>query len=243
MSVFKFKQFEVQQSLSSQKIGTDSVLLGSWCASDFEPSRILDVGAGTGVISLMLAQRFPYADIDAVELDEAAHEEATINFENSNWADRLFCYHASFQEFYEDDDEFEFYDLIVSNPPYFDASSIGKPSNNAREMARFDDNLPFEELIYGVYKTLSKNGTFACIIPSDRENHLLNIATHFGLIPTRVTEVKGNENSKVKRCLIELRFRESENNNLIRNTIVVEKERHVYTEDSKKLFEPFYLKL
>lgn len=245
MSIFKFKQFAVQQERSAQKIGTDSVLLASWCSIDQMASKALDVGAGTGVISLILAQRLHHAHIDGIEIDEDAFEECTFNFENSPWADRLFCYHASFQELYEDEDELEHYDLIISNPPYFiPDASVDRSMDASRAIARFDDHLPFEELIYGVYKLLASDGTFACIIPNDRSERFIEIAAHFQLLPSRVCYVKGNESSHVKRCMLEFRFRESvPNNSPLVEHLTLEKTRHDFTDEYYDLVKDFYLKL
>lgn len=240
MSVFKFKEFEVAQDRCAQKIGTDGVLLGAWSSMDKTPYNILDIGTGTGVIALMLAQRFQGAQIEAVELDEDAYEQAATNFENSPWSDRLFCFHASFQEFFDEVDDT--YDLIISNPPFFDAGSIKghHEMDKNREQARFDEALPFEELIYGAYRLLDDDGIFACVIPQDRETHFLKIAAHYKLLPARITHVKGTDNSAVKRSLIELRFRESE---IITNTLTLEISRHQYTDAYKTLVKDFYLKM
>jgi tRNA1Val (adenine37-N6)-methyltransferase len=246
MSLFKFKEFTVAQDRCAQKIGTDGVLLGAWATTQQEPRTILDIGSGTGVISLMLAQRFANSNIEALEIDVDAYEQATENFENSPWGDRLFCFHATFQEFYEEVEER--YDLIVSNPPFYDADSVKNTGQieDKRQQARFDDALPFEELVYGVYQLLEKDGTFACIIPKDREKHFLEITSHFQLEPVHTTYVKGTEDSKVKRCLMEFRFRESVQNKpaiATIETLVIEKSRHDYTEDYIGLTKDFYLKM
>lgn len=99
MSVFKFKKFTIQQEKTAMKVGTDAVLLGSWCSLKNTPDTILDVGAGTGVISLIMAQRSKATTIDAVEIEENAYQQTVENFEASAWGDRLFCYHSSFQNF------------------------------------------------------------------------------------------------------------------------------------------------
>ncbi|MBF4982932.1 methyltransferase [Nonlabens mediterrranea] len=240
MSIFKFKEFEVAQDRCAQKIGTDGVLLGAWASQDKNPYSILDIGTGTGVISLMLAQRFHSAQIEAIELDEDAYEQAANNFENAAWSDRMFCFHASFQEFFEEVEDT--YDLIISNPPFFDSSSIKNDSSieRNREQARFDDALPFEELLYGVYKLLDDDGIFSCIIPYDRENHFLKIAAHYKLFPSRITHVKGTDSSPIKRSLLELRFRESD---IQHKVITIEISRHKYTEDYINLVKDFYLKM
>ncbi len=245
MSIFKFKQFEIAQDQCAQKIGTDAVLLGAWTNPIKSPNSILDVGTGTGVICLMMAQRFTTAQIDAIEIDDDAFEQATTNFENSPYGDRAYCYHASFQEFYEEVEDR--YDLIISNPPFFngalerDDSQISKK----RQQARFDDALPFEDLVYGVYQLLESTGTFATIIPADREEAFLKITTHFQLQAVRKMYVKGHENSAVKRVLMEFRFRESgmhkESATPIIEHLTIEVSRHEYTIAYKELTRDFYL--
>lgn len=246
MSLFRFKEFSIAQDRCAQKIGTDGVLLGSWTQPYQEPKTVLDIGTGTGVISLMLAQRFTKATVEALEIDVDAYEQATENFENNPWGDRLFCFHASFQEFYEEVEER--YDLIVSNPPFYDAGSVKSNTQieSKRQQARFDDALPFEELVYGVYQLLETDGTFACIIPKEREERFLEITSHFQLTPVRTVYVKGTENSKVKRCLIEFRFRESVKETKTTPTVeylTIEKARHDYTDDYINLTKDFYLKM
>ena len=134
VDTFKFKEFTVQQDKTAMKIGTDAVLLGAWCVSDF-PDTILDIGSGTGVIALQMAQRFDAETIDAVEIDENAYEQTVENFEQSDWADRLYCYNASFQDFADEiGEEEETYDLVVSNPPFytddFESENESRKNNN-----------------------------------------------------------------------------------------------------------------
>ena len=143
------------------KVGTDGVLLGAWAPIKQQPYSILDIGTGTGIIALMLAQRSNAAQIDALEIDEKTYEQATDNFENSPWNDRLFCFHAGLDEFMEEpEDE---YDLIVSNPPFY--AEDFKTNDEQRDLARFQDALPFEDLIEAADLLLSENGIFAVIIP------------------------------------------------------------------------------
>lgn len=247
MSVFKFKQFNVAQDRCAQKIGTDGVLLGAWSNPQEKPYSILDIGAGTGVISLMMAQRFYDAQVDAVELDEDAHSQATENFENSPWGDRMFCYHASFQEYYEEVKER--YDLIISNPPFYDGSGLKDDAqvHSKRRQARFDDLLPFESLVYGVYQLLESHGTFCCVIPYDREERFLAIAAHFKLFPRRITHVKGTENSTIKRSLLQFMFNfeatEIPSLQTVTSELVIENERHNYKDDYIALVKDFYLNM
>ena len=119
-TLFKFKEFSIHQDKTAMKIGTDAVLLGAWVFLENEIDSILDVGSGTGIIALMLAQRSFALIIDAVEIDNDAYEQTVTNFENSNWGDRLYCYHSSFQNFADEiAEEDETYDLIISNPPFY----------------------------------------------------------------------------------------------------------------------------
>ena len=247
MGQFAFKEFTIAQDRCAQKIGTDGVLLGAWASVASTPYAILDVGTGTGVIALMLAQRFSRAQVDAMELDIDAHAQATENFEDSSWCDRMFCYHASFQEFYE---ELEGrYDFIVSNPPFYDSTSLKDTDQVAatRQQARFDDALPFEELIYGVYKLLEPDGTFCCIIPYEREVRFLEIAAHYQLLPTRITHVKGTDSSAIKRSLLQLQFDFRDNLTARRpaliDCLVIEYARHKYTNEYQELVKDFYLKM
>ena len=143
------------------KVGTDGVLLGAWSPLKPGTNSILDIGAGTGLIALMLAQRSMAETIDAVEIDEDAYEQCVENFEESEWADRLFCYHAGFREFVEEMEGS--YELIVSNPPFY--SEAFQSSNRTRDQARQNLFLPFQILLEGVTALLAENGTFATIVP------------------------------------------------------------------------------
>lgn len=175
MSVFQFKHFSIKQAASAMKIGTDSVLLG--CFS--EPSdarRILDIGAGTGLLALMMAQRSD-AVIDAVEIDDAAYEEALFNFENSAWKNRLQLYHSPVQEF----PHHHTYDLIISNPPYFRAAQNMKIEDEQRSKARHDKDLPFEILCNEVLSRLNEKGNFWMILPAKEADVFKEIATEKSL--------------------------------------------------------------
>ena len=220
------------------KIGTDGVLLGAWASLDHQPFSILDIGTGTGVIALMLAQRSSADLIDALEIDEDAYEQAVENFENSDWGDRLFCYHASFDEFVEEMQEEEKYDLIISNPPFY--SDDYSSGNAQRDRARFAEALPFEELIQGTSLLLSEEGRFNVIIPKKEEADFLKIAEEYRLFPQRITRVKGDVNSEVKRSLLEFGFEKKE---FEPSELIIENSRHNYTEEYIELVKDFYLKM
>ena len=172
---FQFKQFIVAQDRCAMKIGTDGVLLGAWVSLENAPQSILDIGAGTGVIALQLAQRSLAETIDAIEIDDDAYEQCTHNFETSLWADRLFCYHASIQEFVSEMPAgeagiAETYDLIVSNPPFY--TEDYKTERNARDKARFTDSLPFEHLVISAAHLLSEDRNFCGYHSEERRSFL-----------------------------------------------------------------------
>lgn len=233
----------MEQDRTAMKIGTDGILLGAW-ASLKDPYSILDIGAGTGVISLMLAQRSNAELIDAVELEEDAYEQCVTNFENSPWSDRLFCYHASLEEFAEEMKD-EKYDLIISNPPFFKAPISPSPSkngpSNSRKAARFNDSLPFEELLELASELLSDEGELAVIIPYDEEEGFLNFAKVVNLHPNKITNVRGNKDSSIVRSLIQLSF--TKVSKILKTELVIEKSRHDYTEEYIDLVRDFYLKM
>lgn len=233
---FDFKQFSVQQDRCAMKIGTDGVLLGAWVSLEKKPQSILDIGAGTGILSLQLAQRCFTETLDAIEIDEDAFEQCVLNFENSPWGDRLFCFHASAQEFAAEMEEE--YDLIISNPPFY--SDTYKSEDNQRNTARFTDTLPFKDLVIFAYQFLSEKGIFALILPRKEEENFIALASEVGLFPKRICRVKGNLTSEVKRSLLEFTFEKIE---IIKEELTLEISRHVYTEAYKKLVNDFYLKM
>lgn len=235
--MFSFKKFTVQQDQCAMKVGTDSVLLGAWCPVDNNPFSILDIGAGTGILSLMLAQRSNAEQIDAIEIDENAYEQCVENFENSPWSDRLFCFHAGLDEFVAEPEEE--YDIIISNPPFY--SEDFKTDNSQRDLARFQDALPFEELVEAVNILLSENGIFSVIIPFKEEERFIDLCAEVELFPVKVTRVKGTHNTPIIRSL--LAFKRYELAVLEADELVIEINRHEYTDDYINLTKDFYLKM
>jgi tRNA1Val (adenine37-N6)-methyltransferase len=232
---FKFKEFTVLQDKCAMKIGTDGVLLGAWATIQNEFS-ILDIGSGSGLISLMLAQRSNAELIDAIEIDGPAFEQSVANFENSDWSDRLFCYHASLQEFAEEIEDT--YELIISNPPFY--TDNYKTEDKQRNTARFTDALPFTHLFEAVAKLMDPSGTFALIIPYKEENKILEIAEVNRLFLKRACRVKGTTTTPIKRSLLEFSFSEQ---TPTYEALTIEIERHVYTLEYRKLVADFYLKM
>lgn len=226
------------------KVGTDGVVLGAWSPVNHNPYSILDVGTGTGLIALMLAQRSHAEQVDALEIDDEAYEEATDNFENSPWNDRLFCYHAALDEFIEepedeDSEPAQLYDLIVSNPPFY--CEDYKTELEQRDLARFNDAMPFNELIEAVDLLLSEKGVFTVIIPYKEEINFIAMAKECGLFPFKITRVKGTPTSYIKRSL--LAFSREELSNISIDELVIETARHQYTDDYIALTKDFYLKM
>ncbi len=234
--MFHFKQFSVKQNRSAMKISTDSVLLGAWTPL-FSPLSVLDIGAGTGVISLMIAQRTENTLIDAVEIDSEAFTECSENFSNSEWTNRLQCYHKDIRDFSQESNKK--YDLIISNPPFFTEKIFSKNKNRA--IARFTENLPFEELLKSISLLLSEKGFFSVIIPFKEENIFTEKANSFSLFPSLITHIRGNFNSEIKRSLILFSFNKTENISF--DEIIIEKQRHIYTEKYINLTKNFYLNL
>ena len=233
---FKFKKFQVNQDKCAMKIGTDGMLLGAWTSLKNDPFSVLDIGAGTGILSLMLAQRSKAELIEAIEIDDNAYEQCAENFDNSVWNDRLTCYHASLLEFVKEIEDN--YDLIVCNPPFY--TEDYKTENDARDLARFNDAMPFDHLIYAVANLLSENGLFTIIIPLKEESSFIDLALKNGLFPNKILRVRGNLNSDIKRSLIEFSFK---NKTLKTSELTIETSRHKYTDDYIKLTKDFYLKM
>jgi len=236
LSTFQFKKFTINQDRCAMKVGTDGVLLGAWCPIDNNPFSILDIGAGTGILSLILAQRSNAVQIDAIEIDENAFEQCVENFESSPWGDRLFCFHAGLDEFMEEpEDE---YDLIISNPPFY--TEDYKTENEQRDLARFSDALPFKDLVEAVNLLLSENGIFAVIIPFKEEEKFIALAYDFELHPFKITRVKGTPTTEIKRSL--LAFSKTQKQTLV-DELIIEMARHQYTEEYIDLTKDFYLKM
>lgn len=233
---FQFKEFSVIQDKCAMKVGTDGVLLGAWAKIDPEVESILDIGTGSGLIALQMAQRSDAELIDALEIETNAFEQAVENFENSDWSNRLFCYHASLQEFREEIDEK--YDLIISNPPYFNDSF--KALKEDRTKARHTDSLNFHELLSASAILLAQKGSCAFIIPYKEEENFIQIARNNGLYPSRITRVRGHSKSALKRSLLQLG---SKDIRPIINELTIELERHVYTGPYIDIVKDFYLKL
>jgi len=231
MSVFKFKKFSIIQEKSAMKVGTDGVLIGCWVNCE-KASNILDIGCGTGLITLMLAQRNLNSNITGIEIDKIASQEAQENIFNSDWEERIKIKNTSLQQFIPQSK----FDLIVSNPPYFPQNK----SQQIRDIARHTNTLSFEELICNAAKLLASKGIFSVIIPKNSEEYFCKIASANKLYRNRVCYVKGNETSEVKRVMMEFSFIKSV---AITEHLTIERSRHNYTDKYIQLCRDFYLKM
>ena len=213
------------------KVGTDGVLLGCWVNCD-KANNILDIGCGTGLITLMLAQRNLNSNVTGIEIDKIASQEAQLNISNSEWNERIWIKHNSLQQFIP---KLKF-DLIVSNPPFFSQNN----SKKSRDIARHTNMLSFEELIDNAAKLLDKKGILSVIIPKNSEEYFCKIAILNKLYCNRVCYIKGNSRSVIKRVMMEFSFTKSE---VLSELLTIEKSRHNYTSKYIQLCKDFYLKM
>ncbi len=216
------------------KVGTDGVLIGAWCNVE-AVENALDIGTGCGLIAIMLAQRNSGCHIDAVEIDEASGIQAEENVNKCPWSNRITVHRTSFQQFYYR--KANKYDLIVSNPPYFQ-NSLSNP-NREKSIARHAGSLPMKELITGVKKLLKENGKFCMIMPVAEAQIFMDKARESGLYCRRLTSVLPNPGKPPKRYLMEFRKTEGE---IKQTELIIELEkRHKYSDGFKKLTGDFYL--
>ncbi|MEN7547328.1 methyltransferase [Rapidithrix thailandica] len=194
---FRCKQFDVYQDRCGMKVGTDGMLLGAW-AGVHQVQRILDVGTGTGLLSLMMAQRNVLANIDAVELDEHASQQAKENFLRSPWKERLHIHEGCYEQF----QTLHTYDLIVSNPPYFENSL--KPELDQRKKARHTDSLSLESFLAKSLDLLKPEGRIQVILPVEQGERLIRLGKELGLCLIKRCKVCPGPDKPVFRYLLSL---------------------------------------
>lgn len=224
--MFQFRKFSVIQDRSLHKVGTDAMILGAWAGKEQNPNNILDIGTGTGVLALMLAQRFENANVTAIELDEQSSLDAKENFENAPWAQRLRLEHTDFEKF-ETDEKF---DLVVSNPPYFDPTWLAPemPKNSARHTF----TLSHAVLLRKANELLTDNGIFSVILPFEDAERMIHDAHCIGLHLHRVCHVITKPNVAPKRQMIE--FSKIENQTITEDFLL---------RDESGNYTPAYLEL
>jgi tRNA1Val (adenine37-N6)-methyltransferase len=194
---FEFKQFRIEQQKTAMKVGTDGVILGAWVSVD-HALRILDVGTGTGLIALMIAQRCN-AKIDAVEIDALSFSEAKINFEQSPWRERLEIFHCDYNSFSNEKEQL--YDLIVCNPPFFIDSLRNSDPQLAK--ARHNESLTFSQLIQGSVKILKDTGRLTVILPSESFDEFRENARLQGFYLHQQTQIFTKPGRPASRVLLE----------------------------------------
>lgn len=229
MGTFQFKQFSVNNTLSAMKVGTDGVLLGAWASSS--EGTVLDVGTGTGVIALMMAQRCPNAQIVGIDIDEGSVTEAAGNFKNSPWSERLKAFKTDFRAF-----DFKA-DLIVTNPPFF-INSLKAPDTR-RTDARHTDSLSQDELIDSALRVLSENGVLSLILPYSEGMKFISKCESAGLILRRRCKVFTREGDEPKRLMMEFSRKACASTQEEQLTI---QNASGYTLQYKSLTKDFYLK-
>ncbi|WP_347839656.1 methyltransferase [uncultured Draconibacterium sp.] len=230
---FRFKQFTIHQEKAAMKVGIDGVLLGSWAKVN-NCRLVLDVGTGTGLIALMLAQQSS-AKIMAIDVEGNAVIQAQQNVQASPWAEQIQVRKISFQELINDD-ELKF-DLLVSNPPFFQHSL--KAGTKERTLARHTDSLPYSVLIEGASRMLSENGRCAFIFPKQAEKEIEHLAEKNNLFLQRKTWVQPKHNKTVNRVLFEFGRNKA---NVISETLVIYENDGTWTTAFKALTSRYYLK-
>lgn len=233
---FKFKEFTIQQDQCTMKVGTDGVLLGAWANVD-GASNILDIGTGSGVIAVMMAQRAKEAKIKGIEVEDAAYLQAKENMELAPWSDRLEAVHESIQDFARTTREQ--FDLIVSNPPFFSGGTFS--TNQDRNNVRHTIKLPNGDLLSAARNLLSKEGLFCVILPHLEGLRFVEIARTYNLYCTKMTEVFPKKDKPVERLLLQFEHQEKE---MLTDSLVIQKEaRNDFTEEYIALTRDFYLKM
>ena len=248
--MFQFKQYTIHQDRTAMKVGTDGVLLGAWAPILSSTQRLLDIGTGTGLIALMLAQRMLKENnnstfkIDAIDIDQSSIEQATENISNSPFARFITTHFTSLQDYSPS----EKYDAIVCNPPYF-VASLKCPDAN-RTQARHTDTLSFNDLLQHSARLLNSEGTLSVILPVNEGNQLIQLASQYGFSLTKLVHIHPTPTSDPKRLLIRLQITDNKSQiatpqslNVSKSSLTIELARHQYTDEYIALTRDFYLKM
>lgn len=240
---FDFKHFSIKQERTAMKVGTDGVLLGAWI-SPISSARILDIGTGTGLIALMLAQRFQYATVDAIEIDHEAAEEAKENVANSSWPDRINVIETSLNDYHKSlldtqTTTHNCYDFIVTNPPFYNATL--KPDDNARAAARHADSLPFGDITRFADRYLSKDGKLAVIYPTNCEENIMTGISSSSLKCITICDVFTVKGKPAKRRMAV--FGKNSEGDVKHEELFIRDEGNNYTQQYIDITRDFYLHL
>lgn len=228
---FSFKQFTVVDDGAAMKVGTDGVLLGAWASA--AGGRILDIGTGSGLIALMLAQRCPEAAIDAIDIDHTAVAQANANFAASPWGNRLHALLADVNTYHA-----EPYDLIVANPPFFSNSLPAK--GEKRQQARHDDTLTLDQLFAAARRLIAAGGRLAVVLPAESRVSAIALAADNSLTLARATTIVTRPDAEPKRVLLEFGAARQPIGQVDRLAIYTPSGE--YTEAYRALCRDFYLK-
>ena len=232
---FRFKQFTIQQEQAAMKVGTDGVLLGAWASVPGPGSRVLDVGTGTGLIALMIAQRSRDVWVDALEIDPSSARQANENIRNSPWSKHMNLIHSSFQD-YASQCKHQ-YDLIICNPPFFSAST--KAPSKEKNLARHDDSLSLRDLFKGSVSLMKETNVISLILPVDKEAQAFDLILEHQMYCKRRTRVIPAPGKSTNRVLLEF---SSVPGKCHEDDITIETgERHSYSDKYKSLTDSFYL--
>jgi len=229
--IFRFKQFSVKHSQSSLKVTTDAVLLGAWVDAA-KATHILDIGTGSGVLALMMAQKYPEATIDAIDIDAASVEEATFNFSQSAWSYRLSAFHVDFKEFYTSNK----YDLIISNPPYF-VDSLVSP-NVQKAVAKHTLLLDYKSLLDGIARMLTEKGVAYVVLPFSNLGLLTAACNKNALYFDKICAVSSFYVQPPYLAIVAISFIDK---NISQHTLAIRDALHQYTTEYKVLTQDFYL--
>lgn len=237
---FRFKSFTVRQCGAAMKVGTDGVLLGAWCPVDRRMRTALDIGTGTGLLALMIAQRCAECRVDAVEIEESSFRQACANFASSPWSERITAYNSSIQDLVAAEVAGNKYDLVISNPPYFE-NSLQSP-DRGRTTARHTSGLTYEELVRCAATSLAGDGIFAVIVPHIVTDRFCSLGEQAGLYLHRWTEVRPKAGVAPHRSLLAFRKTPPQGQVIATGITIEDGGRHQYSEEYIALTRDFYLK-
>ena len=234
MSTFKFKYFSVEQAEYAHAVGTDAMVLGALVDSSNTPEKALDIGTGTGVLALMIAQQFPKAKVIGLEKNDLAAELAQRNFENSPLEQKPCAIHKSLQDYASS--SMEKFELILSNPPFFKNATLAL--SEVRTMARHQASLTIRELLDGVEKVIAPNGHFWVILPTDQAETLIRLPSNLKL--SKRIRIFGKSNKHIRDVLMLSTSKEAREIQVEHSALTIRDESGNYTDDYKELTKAFH---